>query len=186
MLAAHPGIGTVVVATEHHPRVMRGAASLDDITQYAEATRMRLLGTREFDADEQWASRLGGIAGERWLEASVLRLLPEYPMPIAWMLLYMDARYRDVAGRIGTWSGPVFALLQQLHGVRIAEVNQRIMAITIDEPAAELLQSTPGAPALQITRRYLDFTGNPVLVSIGLYPSDRFTHDTSFRVQERL
>ena len=40
-----------------------------------------------------------------------------------------------------------------------------------------------GAPALEITRHYYDAQDRLVSVSVGRYPSDRFSHNTTFRIQ---
>ena len=65
----------------------------------------------------------------------------------------------------------------------ITEVNQQIVAVTLEAAPARALKARMGAPALEITRRYTDVQDRVVMASVGLYPSDRFSHNTKFRIQ---
>jgi DNA-binding GntR family transcriptional regulator len=78
---------------------------------------------------------------------------------------------------------PVFSLLERHHGIRIAEVRQQIVAVSLGKSAARVLGARAGSPALEISRLYLDGQDRTMLVSIGQYPNDRYSHDTRFRIQ---
>jgi DNA-binding GntR family transcriptional regulator len=67
--------------------------------------------------------------------------------------------------------------------VRIAEVRQQIVAMALGKDSARALEVRAGSPALEITRHYLDTQDRTMLVSIGQYPSDRYSHNTKFRIQ---
>jgi GntR family transcriptional regulator len=185
MLAAHPGIGTVVRAKSGGARFGQGVSTLRELIQFVEATRMHVAGQRELIADREWTARLDCKAGQQWIEASVLRHVPPEAVPIARLFIYLRPEHRDVVELIDRSEHPVFHLIERHHGVRVAEVRQEIVAVTLDARTGRLLRAPAGAPALQITRHYYDAQDRVMMVSVGQYPSDRFSHTTKLRVQPR-
>jgi GntR family transcriptional regulator len=183
MLAAHPGIGTIVRAKAGGARFGQGVSTLRELIQFVEATRMRVVGQRDLIADREWAERLDCKPGQQWLEASVLRHVPREAVPIARMFIYIRPEHRDVVSLIDRSEHPVFHLIERHHGVRVAEVRQEIVAATLDASSGRQLRAPAGTPALQITRHYYDAQDRVMMVSVGQYPSDRFSHTTKFRVQ---
>jgi DNA-binding GntR family transcriptional regulator len=144
---------------------------------------MRVVGSGEVIADEALAHKLGAKKGQQWVEVSVLRFLPDERTPVGTMSIYLRPEHADVVARIDRSRQPVFSLLERHHGVRIAEVRQQIVAQNIGKATARALDARVGCPALEITRHFLDPQDRVSLVSVGLYPSDRFTHTTRFRLQ---
>jgi DNA-binding GntR family transcriptional regulator len=183
LVSARAGIGTVVRAKPSGTRLMIGIGTIHELIQFVEATRTRLIRRREVIADEDLAQKLGARPGQQWIEASVLRFLPEERIPVSVMSLYVRPEHGSVLDMIDRAKQPVFSLLERHHGLRIAEVKQRIVAVVLGRAAARALEARAGAPALEITRHYLDAQDRPMLVSIGRFPSDRYTHDTKFRLQ---
>ena len=183
LILARAGVGTVVRAQAPRSRFMQGVGTLSELIQFVEATRMRVLKRRSLIADEALAERLGAKTGQEWHEATVLRFLPNESIPVASMHIYVRPEHSDVLGLIDKSRQPVFSMIEQRHGVRIAEVSQQIVAVTLDAADARLLKARVRAPALEIARQYVDFQDRIVMASLGLYPSDRFSHNTRFRIQ---
>ena len=183
LVAARAGVGTVVRARAPRTRFMQGVGTLQELIQFVEATRMHVLKTRRFIADEEIAERLAMKPGQEWHEASVLRFLPKETTPVASMQIYVRPEHSDVFGFVDAAHLPVFSLIERRHGVRIAEVSQQIVAVTLEPPQARALKARSGAPALLITRQYTDSQDRLVMASVGVYPSDRFSHNTKFRIQ---
>ena len=183
LVTARAGIGTVVRAKDAGSRFMLGVGTLRELIQFVEATRMRVVDHREVIADEALAQKLGAKPGQQWIEVSVLRFLPDERTPVGTMSIYLRPEHADVLGRIDRSRQPVFSLLERQHGVRVAEVRQQIVALNLGKPAAHALDARIGSPALEITRHFLDAQDRVTLVSVGVYPSDRFSHTTKFRFQ---
>jgi len=183
LVVARAGVGTVVRAQAPRTRFMQGVGTLQELIQFVEATRMRVLRKRRFITDDESAERLGVKPGQEWFEAAVLRFLPRETVPVASMSIYVRPELADVLDRADTARLPVFSLIERHHGVRITEVNQQIVAVTLEAAPARALKARVGAPALEITRRYTDVQDRVVMASVGLYPSDRFSHNTKFRIQ---
>ena len=183
LVTARAGIGTVVRSKEAGGRFMMGVGTLRELIQFVEATRMRVVGQREVIADAALALKLGAKPGQQWIELSVLRFLPDERTPVGTMSIYLRPEHADVIGRIDRSRQPVFSLLERHHGVRIAEVRQQIVAQSVGKATARALDARVGSPALEITRHFLDPHDRVALVSVGVYPSDRFSHTTRFRLQ---
>jgi GntR family transcriptional regulator len=183
LILARAGVGTVVRARGGHTRFMQGAGTLQELIQFVEATRMRVLKKRQFVADEAMGERLLSKAGQQWHEATVLRFLPNKSVPVASMFIYVRPEHSDVLGLVDTAGLPVFSLIERRHGARIAEVRQQILAVVLTPAQARVLKARAGTPALEITRQYTDANDRIVMASVGLYPSDRFSHNTRFRIQ---
>jgi GntR family transcriptional regulator len=183
LIRARAGVGTVVRATTPGTRFMQGIGTLQELIQFVEATRMQLLKHRVLIADDALAARLTVKPGQEWHEASVLRFLPGEAAPVAWMRIYARPEHSDVLGLIDKARQPVFSLIERHHGVRIAEVRQQIVAVALDAPSARVLKARAGTPALHITREYFDSQDRLMMASVGFYPSERFSHNTRFRIQ---
>jgi DNA-binding GntR family transcriptional regulator len=183
LVSARAGIGTVVRAKVPGARYMMGVGGLRELIQFAETTRTRLVTRREVIADEDLAQRLESKPGQQWMEASILRYPPEGNAPVALMSIFVRPEHADVFDLIERARQPVYSLLERHHGVRVAEVKQQIIAVTLGKAAARTLGARAGSPALEITRHYFDAQDRIAMVSIGQYPSDRFSHTTKFRIQ---
>lgn len=183
LVVARAGVGTVVRARAPRMRFMQGVGTLRELIQFVEATRMRVLKTRQLIVDDAMAARFGMKPGGQWHEASVLRFLPNESVPVASMFIYVRPEHADVLGMINSAHAPVFSLIERLHGVRICEVSQQIVAVALMPSQARVLKARARMPALEITRRYTDAQDRIVMVSVGLYPSDRFSHNTKFRIE---
>ena len=183
LILARAGVGTVVRARAPNSRFMQGVGTLQDLVQFAEATQIRTLKRRVVIADEDLAERIAVKPGQELHEALVLRLLPKQSTPVTAMHVYVRAEYGSVLDSIDESGQPVFSLLERQHGVRIMEVRQQIVAVTLDAGEARTLKARAGACALHISRQYFDNHDRMVMASVGLYPSDRFSHNTQFRIQ---
>jgi GntR family transcriptional regulator len=183
LVTARAGIGTVVRAKGAPTRFMQGIGTLKELIQFVEATRMKVLKRRVVIVDEDLAQQLAVKAGQELHQASVLRFLPRETAPVAWMYIYVRPEHGDVLGLIDKAGQPVFALIERRHGARIAEVRQQIVAVVLEPAEGRLLKARAGSPALHISRQYFDAQDRMVMASVGLYPSDRFSHNTRFRIQ---
>jgi len=183
LLTARAGIGTVVRAKGSSTRFMQGIGTLKELIQFVEATRMQVLKRRVLVADEDLAERLSVKAGQELHEAFVLRFLPKEVAPVASMYIYVRAEHGNVLDYIDKAGQPVFSLVEKHHGVRIVEVRQQIVAANLEPSEARVLKARTSTPALNISRQYFDTQDRMVMASVGLYPSDRFSHNTKFRIQ---
>ena len=184
LLAARAGIGTVVRAKAPPTSFMQGMGTLEEVIQFGEATRMKLLASDTVVADEALAERIGARVGQELQRVSLLRYRPREEFPAGWLYIYLRPEHADVIRLIESSRQPVLRLVEGRHAARIAEVVQQIVAESLTPAQALILKSRPGRPALHVTRQYFDPQDRLVMATDAFYPSDRFSHNTRFRIQQ--
>ena len=183
LLAARAGVGTVVRARSPATSFMQGMGTLEEVIQFGEATRMKVLGSQSVIVDDALAERVGARAGRELRRVELLRFRPREALPAGWLHVYLRPEHADVVALIESSRLPVLRLIERRHGARIAEVVQKIVAARLTPAQARVLKSRAGLPALHVTRQYLDPQDRLVMATDALYPSDRFSHNTRFRIQ---
>ena len=183
LLTARAGVGTVVRAKAPSTSFMQGAGTLEEVIQFGEATRMKLLGREAVIADAALAEQVGARAGQELLRISLLRHRPREALAAGWLHIYLRPEHAEVVGEIESAREPVLRLVERRYGVRIAEVLQQIVAAKLTAAQGRVLKASAGAPALHVTRQYFDDQDRLLMATVGLYPSDRFSHNTRFRIQ---
>ena len=183
LLTARAGVGTVVRAKAPRTSFMQGAGTLEEVIQFGEATRMKLLEHGAVIADEALADEVGAKPGQELYRLSLLRHRPRETVPAGRVDIYLRPEHAGVADLVESSRVPVLRLVERQHGARIAEVVQKIVGVVLGVSDARLLKSRPGKPALYVTRQYFDAHDRLLMATVGLYPSDRFSHNTRFRIQ---
>ena len=183
LVSARAGVGTVVRAVGPRPSFMQGAGTLEEVIQFGEATRMKLLGRESVIATEDLAQAIGARVGQELLRISLLRHRPREGVPAGWLHIYLRPEHAEVVNQIEAAREPVLRLVERRYGVRITEVVQQIVAATLTSAQARVLKARAGKAALHVTRQYLDAQDRLLMATVGLYPSDRFSHNTRFRIQ---
>ena len=184
VLVARAGVGTVVRGRAQAARFIHGAGTLEEVIQFGEATRMKVVGTASVIADAALVGQVGARPGQELLRVDLLRYRPNDARAAAYLHMYLRPEHAAVVPAIESSGEPVVRLIDRRYGERTAEIVQQIAAATLTAPQARILRSRPGKPALYVTRRHLDAQDRLLLATVGLYPSDRFSHNTRFRIQE--
>jgi DNA-binding GntR family transcriptional regulator len=184
LILARAGVGTVVRAKAPRTSFMQGVGTLEEVIQFGEATRMKLLGHEHVVADAALAEQIGARAGQELVRLSLLRHRPREAMPAGWRHIYLRPEHADVAELVEAAREPVLRLVERRHHIRIAEVVQQIVAATLTAAQARVLGTRAGKPALHVTRQYFDSQDRLLMATVGLYPSDRFSHNTRFRIHD--
>jgi DNA-binding GntR family transcriptional regulator len=183
LLTARAGVGTVVRARAPATSFMQGVGTLEEVIQFGEATRMKLLGHAQVIADAALAEEVGAREGQELLRVSLLRYRPDEALPAGWLHIYLRPEHAEVIGEIESARQPVLRLVERRFHASLREVVQKIVAVTLTRAQARALGAQAGKPALHVTRQYLDTGDRLLMASVGLYPADRFGHNTRFRIQ---
>lgn len=183
MVSARAGIGHAVLTAEPEAdRYMQGSTTLPELVQSA-GTVLSVLGSREVVVDAAQAQRVGFDVGAPGVEITALRSKIGSDLPMALLVLVLRPAHAAMASYMDGEAEPLHMVLERRYGVRIDEVQQRIVAVDADARRARLLKLGTGQPCLDITRRFLDSDGKVIFGSMGLYPGERFSHDTAFKVR---
>jgi GntR family transcriptional regulator len=183
LVSARAGVGTVVRGSATAARFIHGAGTLEDVIQFGEATRMDVVGEASVIADAALVAQLGARPGQELHRVDLLRYRPDDALPAGYLHMFLRAEHAAIVPAIAASGEPVVRLIDRRYGVRTAEIVQQIVATTLNTAQARMLRSRAGKPVLHVTRRHLDPQDRFLLATVGLYPSDRFSHNTRFRIQ---
>jgi DNA-binding GntR family transcriptional regulator len=183
LVSARAGVGTVVRGSAPAARFIHGAGTLEDVIQFGEATRMQVVGAASVVADAGLVDQIGARPGQELHRVDLLRYRPDDELPAGYLHMYLRPEHAAIVPAIEASSEPVVRLIDRHYGLRTAEIVQRIVAATLTAAQARILRARVGKPVLYVTRRHLDSHDRFLLATVGLYPSDRFSHNTRFRIQ---
>lgn len=175
------GIGTTVTAREPRAHYTQSTASVADLPQYVEETRLVIKELKDVLAVGELSELLACPPGQRWLYARAWRYVGRSKDPIALTHIYVHAAYSGIKGLIGAPNVPVYSLIERQYGERVAEVKQRIDAKILGADEAQALNVPEGSAALMITRHYHAASGRLLEVAVNLHPADRFSYSMSLR-----
>jgi GntR family transcriptional regulator len=175
--------GTEVLAAVPAPSYRQPINSIDDLLQYGEATEIRVRRKARVKCNGTLAKMLGCEKGREWLCVETIRTRPGDPRPICHTTVYLNAELDDIDARISALAGPISAMIENIYGLRITEIEQSMQAVSLNAAGARRLRVDPGSPALQAVRRYYDATHRLVELAIAVHPGERFVYVTRLRRQ---
>lgn len=181
LLSARKGVGTRVESSRPQTAYYHALQSLSDLFQFASDALYRVTKAERVTVAGREAEELGCRPGRVWLRLEGLREVPGVAAPVSQTIVMIDGRYAAVASRPRLHTSAIFSQIEQRFGITITETHQEIEATILSEAQAELLQSTPGAPALLITRRFFGPGRTLVSMSRNLHASSRFRYCMTVR-----
>lgn len=179
LVSRKQGVGTRVLSAETRARYTQKVDGLEDIIQYVKGTSMRVLKRERLVPRGALQELLASEPAESWLRLLGVRTAPGHRLPIAVSRVYVKGRYSRLDGIGKTLTGPVYALIEQQHRIRVTRVEQEIFATAIGRQDAHLLRVARGSPGLRIVRKYR--VGDEIIdVTEGIHPAERFSYSMAF------
>jgi DNA-binding GntR family transcriptional regulator len=183
LLGRRQGVGTVVKARSGRGRFVATLGSIEDLFQYTQRTRLKLIDEHIVIADDRLAEMLHCRPQQRWLKLETCRYPRSDTVPISYTEIYIVPAYTAIRDEIegeGVW---VYGLVEKHYGERIVEVQQEVGTAATGPRIARLLHAKPRAPALHVTRYYYGRGERLLSVSVNLYPDNRFKFVTRWRLE---
>lgn len=182
LVSRKPGVGTHVRAKYSAPRYVHAIESISDIFQYTMASgKPVLLGAGEIEAGVEEAELLRCARGQRWLRFETLRSFASNGVPMVLSRAYVQPTYAGIEKLVPTRRDPIYTLLETEYGEPIVEVQQEFKAMQIRAREARLLKVKAGSAGLNVIRHYFGEGERLLLVTLSLYPSDRFSYAMRLR-----
>jgi DNA-binding GntR family transcriptional regulator len=179
MVVARRGSGTVVTARTPNRSFIHAVESLDELTQYAEATRYAVGAFEPAVAGVALARRLGCRRGQTWWRAEGYRYSEvngESAVPICWTEVFVAEEFPRICELGGLADAKVFSFLEAEYDERILEVTQTMRAVLVPAGIAATLEVEPGSPALEVDRFYRSARGKMIEFASSIHPADRFSY----------
>jgi DNA-binding GntR family transcriptional regulator len=181
LLTARKGVGTRIEARQGTRRFTYSALSATDLVEIATDTELTIERSEWVRARGPLAAELGCRAGHRWQHLGCTRRADGDERPLSWTEIYVDGRLAEQLSLPRTLRTALFVLLEKQSGEMLTEIQQEIRATVIDATMAARLDADPGAPALEITRRYFSTGRRLVLVAVNTLPADRFFYSVEIK-----
>ncbi len=176
LVSPEHGVGTRVESAAGNSRYLLSLGSVSDISELARSTRMQIL-RQGFIKPGEAGLKLPHVHPEGpWLLVEGLRFLHGQALPIGLTHIHVSPRFAGIAPRIDKRAGPIFALVEEMYGERVAAIRQEITAIAVPARMIKLLRVKRGAPVLRIIRHYLTAANLTIEVSSHVSVSERFVY----------
>src|SRR4051794_8298575 len=154
LVASRRGAGTVVVPPSAAGAYVNEVTSFEDLITYAIGVRFAIDGMEMMKADAKLAARIGGTAGDRWLQVRGFRYAEDNTLPVCWTEVYINAAFAGIGRLLERHRGPIFHLVEDMFGQRVTEVHQEIAAATLPPRLAAGFKVKSGNMALIVQRTY--------------------------------
>jgi DNA-binding GntR family transcriptional regulator len=181
LVVRRPRAGTTVIATQRRVPFTQTLGSLDDLLQYATDTELRLVYTGTIEVDQALAREIPMGVGERWLFGIGIRYRKDQDLPVCLTRVYINPDFDDLARRLRNRADTIYKLIEEHHGVTVARVEQRIVAVSLSRDDALHLKAKPHSPALRTLRLYYDPDDRLLEVSDSIHPGERFSYSMTIR-----
>ncbi|HEY3793368.1 MAG TPA: GntR family transcriptional regulator [Bradyrhizobium sp.] len=181
LVAPRKGSGTTVVSSGPTKPYVHEVASIEQLVQYATGTQYEVGTSKIVRADFKLTQRLGCAEGEQWMRIEGLRYAPGQGAPICWMEVYIHADYANVLRMIGKRPGPIYAWIEDMHGVHINEIEQVLSARDVPAALSKKLEVKAGSMGIEVRRTYRLDSGKIAEIAFNLHPAHRFRYAMTLR-----
>ncbi len=183
LVSRQRGVGTLVKASQAEAHYVQSTASIADLLQYVEDTRLVTERMTPVVADAALAEALNCAPGLRWLHVRGFRYVGSNKQPVALTDIFLHAAFGGIKKLIGVQKVPVYRLIEQQYGQTVVEVRQRIGATLVGEADARALAVKPGSAGLVATRHYVGKNEQVLEVAVNLHPAERYAYSQSLRLK---
>jgi GntR family transcriptional regulator len=180
LIERRQGHGTRVVAAETH-RWERSISTIPDLLQYGANTRLSILTSQSIAASREVAALLDVTAGTECMHLHGVRSETKTAPPFCVSDIYRASTTDELAKRLATVRGAVYAIIEELAVDHIGRVEQRISAGRLSAAAAKTLGVIAGDACLKIVRRYFDMNGEILMVAVNQHRADDFHYSMELR-----
>lgn len=181
LVSSRQGAGTVVVPRRTADAYAHDVMSIDDLVSWSAGQRFVVQTMEMIALDDRLASRMGLTPGEQWLVARGWGHKEGVKLPVCWAEYFINREFAAVGRLLHRHVGPIFPLIEDLFGQRIAEVHQEIGATLIPPAMAEAFKVKPGSAGLEVRRSFTLSTGVIAQVTISTHPAARYRHSMTMR-----
>ncbi len=177
LVTARKGVGTRVEAREAAARFLLTMHTVGDIRQYAKGMRLEIQEVNETVLRGSKAALIGARPGRRFLRIIGIRRRDRDNKPVSHAEIFIDDAFGNVLSEIPTVGTAIWEVIERQSGETLAEVEQQIDAVPLDNEHARLLEVAEGTAALRVIRRYYVTGRRLVELSINLHPANRFSYN---------
>jgi GntR family transcriptional regulator len=181
LVASRQGAGTIVISGRGQDLYAQDIMSINDLVSWAVGRRFGIEHMQLTALSQELATRTGLERGESWLVVSGYGHEEGQPAPVCAAEYYIHRDFGTISRLLPRHTGPIFPLVEDLFGVKVAEVHQTISATLIDAEQARVLEVAQGSAALAIQRTYRLSNRQVAQVTISIHPAASYQHSMTMR-----
>jgi DNA-binding GntR family transcriptional regulator len=179
MLSARKGVGTRVEAKTGARQFSYSSGSVAELLEVAQNSEFAVEIRENIVARGALAAELGWRSGHMALHLGGKRTVDGELKPLSWVDVYIDGRVAPRLRLPPVLRSALFLIVQKQTGEIVDEIMQEIRPTLVSPAMAQRLDVAPGAPALEITRRYYSTGRRLIQVSVNTLPGDRFFYSVA-------
>ena len=181
LVSSRQGAGTTVIRPGQSDSYVHEVASVNDLIAFAVGSRYQIDRTEMVKADSALAARLGCRPGDEWLAVRGFRYVGDSDVPVCWAEVFINAEFAGVGRLLQRHRGPIFELIEDLYGERVAEVHQELSTRAVPGDLAAGLKMDRGDTVIEVQRTYRLASGKTAQVVFNLHAADRFRYALTMR-----
>ena len=182
LVSGKAGVGTLVRAKYVKPKFVHAVASVSDIFQYAGASdRPKILSRKDIVTGPQEAELLHCPMGQHWIQIKSTRAFVNEDVLMAYINAYIPPAFEEMLEAVTASNEPMYVSIERIYGQQVHEVQQEFKALTLDDKQADILKVLPGSAGLMAVRHYHGADSGLLLVTVSIYPADRFSYAMRLR-----
>lgn len=181
LVSSRQGAGTTVLPPGSTQPYVQEVSSINDLVSFVSEVRYHIDATSLVVSDAKLVNRIGGVEGQRWARVEGFRYKPDNPVPACWTEVFIHSDFARVVRLLARSKGPIFELIEDMCGERIAEVEQHVRSRPIPKALADALQAEPGTPGIEVYRIFRLTDGKVAEVSFNLFRVDQFDFSMTLR-----
>ena len=176
LVSPEHGVGTRVASGDQIDRFLLPLGSVAEMSKYIYSTRLQILRQAFIKAAEANLKLPNIEPSDRWLLIEGLRFVRGQRLPIALTEIHVSPQFSGIADRVGKRAAPIFGLIEEMYGEKVAAIRQEISAVTVPTRMIQPLHLKRGAPVLRIVRHYVSANNATIQVSNSVSVSERFIY----------
>ncbi|WP_424458410.1 GntR family transcriptional regulator [Ottowia sp.] len=178
MVSRRPGVGTQVLAAQAQAPVFAHAGgSVDDVLQFTRGVPFKLQSIEEITVSRELSLSLDLPEGQRFARLHALRQMPDGQRLVAGDH-YVPALLLPPRATLDSLDSSLAQCVADFNGDSILTIRQQIGACLLSGEDARELDLEPRSAAVCSRRWYAGRGDRLLLLSVSLFPADRYTFNS--------
>jgi DNA-binding GntR family transcriptional regulator len=177
LIEPRKGSGSIVLSGSAANTGILHATSIDNLLAYSRGREFHIESINIAPIRADLAVKADVPSGSDWLRLEGYGKTAGYDLPDCWAEYYVHKDFAAIGRLLSSpVTAPVFPLIEKRFGVRVVEVDQEMCAAVMSPAPASVLNVEPGTAAIAVHRVYTTSTGKVALITVAIYPAQRFRH----------
>jgi len=163
------------VSRTSRPVYTYSVSSVAELLQYATDAKYEIDKSSVVVADAALREKFECEIGSRWLRVEGFRFIADSNTPLCWTEVFVNSEFSGVGVLIGRHKGTIYSAIENMYGVRVEQVEQKLFVGPMPAVAAEGLGVEPEERSITLRRTYRLGDSSIPMVAINYHAMEKFT-----------